>query len=66
MKTKHMISMSLFALASAFLTGCATSPVGECPSECPAPVSEIVEPVNACPAPVHERIEYRTLRSNCY
>ncbi len=74
MKTKHMIGMSLFAVAATLLSGCATSPVGEYADDCAAPVGECLEPAGSCPttlhsfrAPIRERIEYRTVTTpNCY
>jgi len=73
MKTKHMIAMSLFAVASAMLSGCATSPVGE--YGCAEPVGECLEPVSSCPTTttrireipaVRERVEYQTVAPSCY
>jgi hypothetical protein len=67
MKTKNMIALSLFAVASAMLSGCATSPVGECATDCAEPVGECLEPVSEFRPAVRERIEYRTVTTpNCY
>jgi hypothetical protein len=74
MKTKHMIGMSLFAIASAMLSGCATSPVGECATDCAEPVGECLEPVSACPTTtrireipaIRERVQYQTVAPSCY
>jgi len=71
MKTKHMIGMSLFAIASALLSGCATSPVGEYGDCAAEPVGECLD---ACPTTtrireipaVRERVEYQTVTPNCY